>query len=119
MSTIPVSEKICSLSKIDLNLLTLFCLIYSVGSISKVADMLDISPSAVSQSLRKLREMMGDNLFVRSGNMLLPTVFSDELYDNTVPIIDKLSTLLPGSTPSPKKKSHSVYRILCFPAGGT
>jgi hypothetical protein len=44
MSTIPVSEKICSLSKIDLNLLTLFCLIYSVGSISKVADMLDISP---------------------------------------------------------------------------
>ncbi|BBS36455.1 LysR family transcriptional regulator [Enterobacter cloacae] len=104
MSTIPVSEKICSLSKIDLNLLTLFCLIYSVGSISKVADMLDISPSAVSQSLRKLREMMGDNLFVRSGNMLLPTVFSDELYDNTVPIIDKLSTLLPGSTPSPKKR---------------
>lgn len=46
-------------SKIDLNLLTIFCLIYSVGSISRVADMLNISPSAVSQSLRKLREMMG------------------------------------------------------------
>jgi DNA-binding transcriptional LysR family regulator len=104
MSTIPVSEKICSLSKIDLNLLTIFCLIYSVGSISKVADMLNISPSAVSQSLRKLREMMGDNLFVRSGNMLLPTVFSDELYDNTISIIDRLSTLLPGSTPTLKKR---------------
>lgn len=37
-----------SLNRIDLNLLTIFCLINSVGSISKVADMLDISASAVS-----------------------------------------------------------------------
>lgn len=104
MSTIPVSEKICSLSKIDLNLLTIFCLIYSAGSISKVADMLEISPSAVSQSLRKLREMMGDNLFVRRGNILLPTVFSDELYDNIIPLIDELSAVLPISSLAPKKR---------------
>lgn len=104
MSTLPISDKICSLSKVDLNLLTLFCLIYSMGSISKVADRLDISPSAVSQSLRKLRELMGDNLFVRSGNMLQPTVLADELYDNTISIIDRLSTLLPGLAPSVKKR---------------
>ncbi|MEB6379196.1 LysR family transcriptional regulator [Leclercia adecarboxylata] len=104
----PVSEKIVSLTRIDLNLLTLFCLIYSVGSISKVADMLDISPSAVSQSLRKLREQMGDNLFVRSGNMLLPTVYADELYDNILPIIDKLSTLLPLSSRI-KKRRLTLY----------
>ena len=48
--------------------------------------------------------MMGDNLFVRSGNALLPTVYSDELYDNTIPIIDKLSTLMPLSTPATKKR---------------
>ena len=100
MSKANDAEKIRTLSKIDLNLLTIFCLIYSVGSISRVADMLNISPSAVSQSLRKLREMMGDNLFVRSGNALLPTVYSDELYDNTIPIIDKLSLLMPLSTPA-------------------
>lgn len=104
MSKIPVSEKICSLSKVDLNLLTIFCLIYSVGSITKVADMLNISPSAVSQSLRKVRELMGDNLFVRSGNVLLPTVYADELYDNTITIIDKLSSLLPISSPALKKR---------------
>ena len=63
MSKANDAEKIRTLSKIDLNLLTIFCLIHSVGgSISRVADMLNISPSAVSQSLRKLREMMGDNL---------------------------------------------------------
>lgn len=104
MSKASDAEKIRTLSKIDLNLLTIFCLIYSVGSISRVADMLNISPSAVSQSLRKLREMMGDNLFVRSGNALLPTVYSDELYDNTIPIIDKLSTLMPLSSPAAKKR---------------
>ncbi|WP_410751263.1 LysR family transcriptional regulator [Citrobacter sp. U14242] len=104
MSKASDAEKIRTLSKIDLNLLTIFCLIYSVGSISRVADMLNISPSAVSQSLRKLREMMGDNLFVRSGNALLPTVYSDELYDNTIPIIDKLSALMPLSSPAAKKR---------------
>lgn len=108
MQTLPVSEKILSLTRIDLNLLTLFCLIYSVGSISRVADMLDISPSAVSQSLRKLREQMGDNLFVRSGNILLPTVYADELYDNILPIIDKLSNLLPLSSRI-KKKRLTLY----------
>lgn len=104
MPAMPVSEKIISLNRIDLNLLTIFCLIYSVGSISKVADMLDISASAVSQSLRKLREQMGDNLFVRSGNTLLPTVYADELYDNILPIIDKLATLLPLSSRIKKRR---------------
>lgn len=108
MPTMPVSEKIISLNRIDLNLLTIFCLIYSVGSISKVADMLDISASAVSQSLRKLREQMGDNLFVRSGNTLLPTVYADELYDNILPIIDKLATLLPLSSRI-KKRRLTLY----------
>lgn len=104
MSTMPVSEKICALTRIDLNLLTLFCLIYSVGSVSKVADMLEISPSAISQSLRKLREQMGDNLFVRSGNTLLPTVYADELYDNVQPIIDKLSNLIPLTSRITRKR---------------
>lgn len=108
MQTLPVSEKICSLTRFDLNLLTLFCLIYSVGSISKVADMLEVSPSAISQSLRKLREMMGDNLFVRSGNVLLPTVYADELYDNIQPIIDKLANLLPLASRI-KKKRLTLY----------
>lgn len=108
MPTMPVSEKIISLNRIDLNLLTIFCLIYSMGSISKVADMLEISASAVSQSLRKLREQMGDNLFVRSGNRLLPTVYADELYDNIHPIIDKLATLLPLSSRI-KKRRLTLY----------
>ncbi|WP_233593142.1 hypothetical protein [Citrobacter cronae] len=44
MSKANDAEKIRTLSKIDLNLLTIFCLIYSVGSISRVADMLNIHP---------------------------------------------------------------------------
>lgn len=47
---------------------------------------------------------MGDNLFVRSGNALLPTVYSDELYDNAIPIIDKLSLLMPHTSPASRKR---------------
>ncbi|WP_333893547.1 LysR family transcriptional regulator [Atlantibacter subterraneus] len=108
MSINSVSEKTCALTKIDLNLLAIFCLIYSMGSISKVADMLDISASAVSQSLKKLRELMDDNLFVRSGNALLPTVYADELYDNILPVLDTLSSLLPLSA-LVKKKRLTLY----------
>ena len=104
MSRIPVSEKICAMAKVDLNLLPLFCLIYSAGSITKAADLLDISPSAVSQSLRKLRNLLGDNLFVRSGNSLLPTVYADELYDNAVLMIEKFAHLLPHASLVKKKR---------------
>lgn len=80
MSKANDAEKIRTLSKIDLNLLTIFCLIYSVGSITRVADMLNISPSAVSQSLKKLRELMGDNLLsaaaMRYYQPSIPTSFT-------------------------------------------
>lgn len=44
MSKTNDAEKIRTLLKIILNLLTIFCLIYSVGSISRVAEMLNIPP---------------------------------------------------------------------------
>ncbi|MNC28986.1 putative HTH-type transcriptional regulator YbdO [compost metagenome] len=51
---------------------------------------------------------MGDNLFVRSGNNLMPTVYADELYDTVLPVIDRLSTLQPLSS-MVKKKRLTLY----------
>ncbi|STK84603.1 DNA-binding transcriptional regulator, LysR-type [Escherichia coli] len=55
------------LKKFDLNLLVIFECIYQHLSISKAAESLYITPSAVSQSLQRLRAQFNDPLFIRSG----------------------------------------------------
>lgn len=108
MKKIGLSEKIISMSKFDLNLLTVFYLIYTTSSISKTADILTISPSAVSQSLKKLRAEFNDILFVRTGNTLQPTVYADELYYNVFDIMTRLSGLLPDSLGFVLKKNLTI-----------
>ncbi len=60
------------LKKFDLNLLVIFECIYQHLSISKAAAMLFITPSAVSQSLQRLRQQLNDPLFVRVGKGMTP-----------------------------------------------
>lgn len=55
--------------KFDLNLLVIFECIYENLSISKAAETLYITPSAVSQSLQRLRLQFNDPLFVRAGKV--------------------------------------------------
>ena len=54
------------LKKFDLNLLVIFECIYQHLSISKAAESLYITPSAVSQSLQRLRAQFNDPLFIGS-----------------------------------------------------
>lgn len=44
-----------------------------MGNVSRAADRLGVSQPSISQSLKRLREVFGDPLFVRSGNQLQPT----------------------------------------------
>lgn len=61
------------LKKFDLNLLVIFECIYQHLSISKAAETLYITPSAVSQSLQRLRTQFNDPLlFVQAKELRLP-----------------------------------------------
>lgn len=68
------------LKKFDLNLLVIFECIYQNLSISKAAATLYITPSAVSQSLQRLRTQFNDPLFIRSGKGITPTVTGVNLH---------------------------------------
>lgn len=68
------------LKKFDLNLLLIFECIYQHQSISKAASALFITPSAVSQSLQRLRAHLDDPLFVRSGKGVTPTTVAINLH---------------------------------------
>lgn len=61
------------MGRFDQHLVATLHAILQTGSISKAALVLGVSQPAVSQALRKLRAHFGDELFVRSGQGLLPT----------------------------------------------
>jgi len=74
MSNINEKQILKRVRSIDLNLLTVFEAIFSCKSVSLAAKTLNISPSAVSQSLQKIRNHYQDILFIRHGNALQPTL---------------------------------------------
>jgi DNA-binding transcriptional LysR family regulator len=58
---------------LDLNLLIVFEAIYSAGNISHAANHLAMSQPAVSNALARLRDLIGDPLFVRANRGVEPT----------------------------------------------
>lgn len=59
--------------RLDGNLLQLFVAVMETGSISNVAERLNVSQSAVSHQVEKLRAIVGDPLFVKSGPGIVAT----------------------------------------------
>lgn len=72
-------KPIASISGIDLNLLVVLNAIYSEGSITKAGETLHITQSAMSHALSRLRELLDDPLFVRTGQRMVPTSRTDEI----------------------------------------
>lgn len=61
------------LKEIDLNRLKTFYYVYRYNSISHAARELNVTPSAISQNLKKLEEETGVHLFTRMHKKLIPT----------------------------------------------
>jgi hypothetical protein len=63
-----------NIAAVDLNLLKVFEALHEESSASRAALRLGVTQSAVSAALRRLREVYGDQLFVRTGRGLAPTL---------------------------------------------
>lgn len=61
------------LTGLDLNLLVAFERLLESGSVSEAARALGVTQPAMSRTLQRLRDALGDPLFVRSGRGLVPT----------------------------------------------
>lgn len=68
------------LRTIDLNLLTIFEAVYVHKGIVNAAKILNITPSAISQSINKLRALFPDPLFIRKGQGVTPTAYATHLH---------------------------------------
>jgi DNA-binding transcriptional LysR family regulator len=76
---------------VNLNLLVALDALLETQSLRRAAERLGVTQSAMSHTLRQLRELLGDPLFVRSGNQILPTPRAEEL---AAPLHQALASLL-------------------------
>jgi len=67
------------LSGVDLNLLTLLEALFETRNVTRAGDRLDLSQPAASRALQRLRNAIGDPLFVRTPRGLIPTPRAEHL----------------------------------------
>lgn len=77
----------------DLNLLNVFATIYREQNLSRAAEQLFLTQSAVSHNLRKLREHFNDPLFVRDGRTMRPTPLAQRLAPQLQQSLSELQAL--------------------------
>ena len=78
----------------DLNLLVTLDVLLTEGSVARAAKRLQLSPSAMSRALARLREATGDPLLVRAGRGLVPTSRALELRDRVSQLVQDAKEVL-------------------------
>ena len=108
--------------RLDGQVLKTFLVILEESSVSRAADRLDLTQSAVSHTLAKLRKTLGDPLFVRSGMGLVPTETALSLKAPAQDILDRMKALTQERPFDPCKESlhfkiaaNDMQRDLVFP----
>jgi len=82
------------LRELDANLIVILDALLLDASVTKAAERLGRSPSAVSHALSRLREIFNDPLFVRAGQRLVPTSRATQIAPTVHVIVSGLESLL-------------------------
>lgn len=82
------------MSPLDLNLLIALNVLLAEGSVARAAQRLQLSPSAMSRTLARLRETTGDPLLVRAGRGLVPTPRALELRERVSQLVQDAEAVL-------------------------
>jgi DNA-binding transcriptional LysR family regulator len=98
-------------SRIDLNLLAVLDAVYSRGSVTQAAHHLNLSQSAVSHALGRLRREFDDQLFVRSGSGLVPTALSHAIIEPVRNALLGVEIAIAAATRFDAATSERFFRI--------
>lgn len=108
--------------QLDGHILRCFLVILEEGSVSRAAERLDVTQSAVSHTLAKLRLLLGDPLFVRAGQGLTATERALSLKAPVQAALDNLQVLMDQRPFDPRAEelrfvvaANDMQRDLIFP----
>ncbi len=77
----------------DYNLFPVFVEIMRYRNISKASMALNLTQSATSNALSRLRYQLGDQLFIRTNRGVLPTEYALEIFDKIEHSIENLKSI--------------------------
>ena len=97
--------------KIDLNLLPVLDALLRHRSVTMAARELEMSQSALSSSLSRLRDLLGDALFVRTGRGLLPTPRAASLAVPVANILEQVRDKVLSSNGFDPSSSSRVFTV--------
>jgi DNA-binding transcriptional LysR family regulator len=93
---------------LDGHLLRLLLAVIEEGSVTRAAQRLDVTQSAVSHLLDKLRAIVGDPLFVKSGRGIVPTPHAQALAVRARVLLDELRSFSTAADFDPATMSGIV-----------
>jgi DNA-binding transcriptional LysR family regulator len=99
------------INALDLNLLRLFDAIGRTRSVSRAAELLDITQPAASQGLARLRTLLHDPLFVRAGAGVRPTPKAEALGSAVREALGILEQALNAQASFDPASARQVFRL--------
>ena len=99
------------LRRVDLNLLVTFDVLMTERSVTRAAERLARTQSAVSHALARLREQVGDPLLVKVGGRMRPSPYAERLIDDVRPILRAIERVLVPGEPFDPAASTRTFRV--------
>src|SRR5690349_8511793 len=99
------------LRRFDLNLLVVFDVLMTERSVTRAAERLGRTQSAVSHSLSRLREQFGDPLLLKGGVRMQPTAFALELIEQARPMLGGIARVLSPQHLFDPAASRRMFRL--------
>jgi DNA-binding transcriptional LysR family regulator len=100
-----------SLAQIDLNLFLVFDAIYQQRNLTRAADVLCLSQPAVSNALARLRQSLGDPLFIRSAKGMTPTPMAENIIGRVQEALQLLDSGVTEGTVFDPSTSNKIFRL--------
>jgi DNA-binding transcriptional LysR family regulator len=102
-----------NLTRIDLNLLLILQVLLEENSVTRAANRLHVSPSALSKSLTRLRNSLEDPLFTRTAHGIKPTAHALQLKEKLPNLLQSLYqlTLAPSFDPINSDRHFSISMV--------
>jgi DNA-binding transcriptional LysR family regulator len=99
------------LRQLDLNLLVVLDVLLRERSVTRAAQHLHLTPSAVSHALKRLRAQFDDELLIRDGRRMRPTVRAEGLAETLPRALGHLARTLAESEPFQATTSTRTFRL--------
>lgn len=104
------------LSRTDLNLLVLFETVMEERHVGRSAERLNLTASAVSHGLKRLRALLGDPLFLRTPRGVVPTDRAEDLAPAIAEILARVRSVVASSEPFDPARSTRRF-VIAAPDG--